>query len=67
MRARTPLERLWSLVWPTSPAHPHRRQPGTCRACGHPIGGVRLRLMPAAELCARCQKAIDARLLARRA
>jgi hypothetical protein len=66
MRARTPLDRLWSLLWPTSGAHPRRREPGTCRACADPIAGVRLKLMPTAELCARCQKAVDARVLLRR-
>jgi RNA polymerase-binding transcription factor DksA len=67
MLTRTPLK-LWSLLWPTVGRAPHRaRRPahGTCRMCSHPIAEIRLKLMPRAELCAPCQKSVDARALRR--
>ena len=69
MRTGTPLK-LWALLFPTlgrTPQRPRQRVHGTCRACSHPIADVRLKLMPKADLCAPCQKTVDARALARRA
>lgn len=69
MRMRTPLK-FWSLLWPTfgrAPLPPRPRAHGTCRVCSHPIADIRLKLMPKADLCAPCQKAVDARVLVRRA
>lgn len=68
MGMRAPLK-LWSLLWPafgrTQPRL-RKRGHGTCRLCDHPIADVRLKLMPTADLCAPCQKAVDARALVRR-
>ena len=43
-----------------------QREYGKCRLCNHAIAGVRLKLMPTADLCATCQKAVDARAMPRR-
>ena len=67
MLTRTPLK-LWSRLWPTidrAPQRPRRPAHGTCRMCGHPIAEIRLKLMPSADLCAPCQKSVDARELRR--
>jgi len=48
------------------PERHRQREYGKCTSCGGPLGEIRLKLMPTAELCASCQKAEDARLFAKR-
>jgi len=48
------------------PERHRQREYGKCASCNGPLGEIRLKLMPTAEMCASCQKAEDARLVAKR-